>query len=266
VQPLVLQQDLIDLRKIRKIREHFVSKTTFNLLRALNSAPVHARTYKGDSHVFPSKVVAEYFASDRLTDRFIRALVANHVIQWKEILEAFEFFELTRKYVRRPSMADVCCGHGLIGVLFAMLEKEAEDVLLANTGIPKSTARLTEVAEELAPWTRAKLRVRELAVTDVDEEVAEGTSVLSSHGCGALTDQAIDLAIGTGGPVAVMPCCCHPRSPEAPDVLYRELGIKDGVDVHRTYRLNDAGYEVFWRYIPEDITPMNRIIIGKTRV
>ena len=64
------------------------------------------------------------------------------------------------------------------------------------------------------------------------------------------------------GPVAVMPCCCHPRSPDAPAVLYRELGVKDGVDIHRTYRLNDAGYAVQWKYIAEDITPMNRIIVG----
>ena len=86
--------------------------------------------------------------------------------------------------------------------------------------------------------------------------------MLSSHGCGALTDQTLDLAIAMKGHVAVMPCCCHPKRPEAPEVMYRELGVKDGVDVDRTYRLNSAGYRVLWRYIPEDITPMNRIILG----
>ena len=33
-------------------------------------------------------------------------------------------------------------------------------------------------------------------------------------------------------------------------------------DTDRTYRLHAAGYTVRWRYIPEAITPMNRVLIA----
>ena len=239
-----------------------MSKTHFSLLRALNEAPEPVRRYSGGSHVFPSRVVDQYFASERLTDRFIRGLVHGHVVKWKEILECFEFFDQTRKYLRRSSMVDVCCGHGLVGILFALLEKEVEQVGLVDRRIPASLPRVLETAIGLGPWVEEKVQFSEAAIGDLSSRIPTGTAVLSVHGCGALTDQAIDLALGAAGPVAVMPCCCHPRSPDAPEVLFRELGVKDGVDVHRTYRLNDAGYQVFWRYIPEDVTPMNRIILG----
>ena len=237
-------------------------KSTFSLLRALNHAPDAARHYRGDSHVFPSRIVAEYFTSEKLTDRFIRALVERHILQWKEILEAFEFFDQTRKYLGRRSIVDACCGHGLIGTLYAMLVEEVEDVTLADAEIPKSQSRMLEVANDLAPWTLEKITVQKRPIETLGEGSEKGAAVVSSHGCGALTDQAIDLGLSTGGPIAVMPCCCHPRHPDAPDVIFRELGIKDGVDVDRTYRMNAAGYRVLWRYIPEDIAPMNRILIG----
>lgn len=242
-----------------------MSKTHFSLLRSLNGAPEQVRAYSGGSHVFPSRLVEEYFSSGRLTDRFIRELVFGHVIKWKEILECFEFFDQTRKYLRRSSMVDVCCGHGLVGILFALLEKEVEQVRLTDTRIPASLPRVLETAIGLGAWVEEKVQFSEAAIGDLSSQIPRGTAVLSVHGCGGLTDQAIELAMGVDGPVAVMPCCCHPRSPDAPEVLYRELGVKDGVDVHRTYRLNDAGYQVLWRYIPEDVTPMNRIILGAKR-
>ena len=189
----------------------------------------------------------------------------SHILQWKEILESFEFFDQTRKYIRRPRVAEVCCGHGLIGVLYAMLEESVDEVLLTDARIPPSQAKVISAASALAPWIDGKLTVADKEITETHALVNPDTSIVSSHGCGALTDQAIDLGISTRGSVAVMPCCCHPRSPDAPEVLYRELGIKDGVDVYRTYKLHAAGRRVLWRYIPEAITPMNRILIGAAR-
>ena len=95
-----------------------MSRKKLELLTSLNRAPQQTRSYGGKSHLLPSGLLQEYFPQDRLTDRLIRQLVHGHVIRWKEILESFEFFGLARKYVRRESIADVCCGHGLTGVLF----------------------------------------------------------------------------------------------------------------------------------------------------
>lgn len=242
-----------------------MSRTTFEFLRALNGAPEEARTYGGKSHVFPGKIVGQYFNSDRLTDRLIQNLVAGHVMRWKEILESFEFYGLARKQSRRTSVVDMCCGHGLTGVLFALLEKSVERVELVDESLPPCISRVVETAIQLGPWVKEKVSVSERGIGESQSQVPMGTAVLAVHACGSLTDQVLDLAIGVAGPVAVTPCCGHPRNDEAPQVLYRELGAKDGVDVHRTYRLNDAGYEVQWRYIPESVTPMNRTILATKR-
>ncbi len=239
-----------------------MSRAGFHLLTSLNEAPLRAQSYDGKSHVFPAKIVDRYFASDRLTDRLIRRLVSDHAIKWKEILESFEFFDQTRKYLRQASVADVWCGHGLVGILYALLEEEVERVTLADTEIPPNLESALRLAAELGPWVNEKVEVLEVGIGDLGPHVPAASSVIAAHGCGRLTDDALDLAMGIGGAVAVMPCCCHPRSPEAPAVLYGELGVKDGVDVHRTYRLHEAGYRVLWKYIPEVVTPMNRIIVG----
>jgi len=141
-------------------------------------------------------------------------------------------------------MAEVCCGHGLIGTLYAMLEETVESVTLTDVTIPPSLRRVVKAATQLAPWTAEKMTIGERSIVDTGSILEKRTGVVSAHGCGALTDQAIDLALSVGGNVAVMPCCCHPKHPDAPQVLYRELGVKDGVDVHRTYRMNEAGYRV----------------------
>ena len=239
-----------------------MSRTAFHLLRSLNEAPPRARSYSGKSHVFPGKIVDRHFASVRLTDRLIRRLVRDHVIKWKEILESFEFFDQTRKQLRSATVVDVCCGHGLVGILYALLEREVERVILADSQIPPNLESTLRVAAELGPWVSDKVEVLEFGADKLSSRLPVGSSVLAAHGCGRLTDDALDLAMAVGGAVAVMPCCCHPRSLEAPAVLYGELGVKDGVDVHRTYRLHQAGYQVLWKYIPEAVTPMNRIIVG----
>jgi hypothetical protein len=242
-----------------------VSRASFSLLRSLNNAPPTVRRYRGRSHVLPARALEQYFASDRLTDRLVRELVLGQVLRWKEILECFEFFDVTRKLVGRSCMADLCCGHGLLGILFALLVEEVERVHLIDTSIPDSLERVLEVATRLGPWVEDKVMISEQDIQAAQSMLPAATGIVCAHGCGALTDQALDLALGLHGPVAAMPCCCHPRSPDAPQVLCQELGVKNGVDVHRTYRLHEAGYQVLWRYIPEDITPMNRIIVGALR-
>lgn len=59
-----------------------------------------------------------------------------------------------------------------------------------------------------------------------------------------------------------MPCCYHQTASDGPRVLRRQLGRPLSTDIHRTYRLQSAGYAIEWSAVPEAITPMNRIIIG----
>ena len=59
-----------------------------------------------------------------------------------------------------------------------------------------------------------------------------------------------------------MPCCRANALSGAPEGLRQALGEDVAYDVHRTYRMENAGYRVRWREIPEAITPMNRVLIA----
>ena len=87
-----------------------------------------------------------------------------------------------------------------------------------------------------------------------------GTSIVAVHACGVRTDACIDVALATGGHVAVMPCCYNKNGP-GPEGLGHALAT----DVHRTYRLEAAGYWVPSSLIPEVITPMNRVLVALSR-
>ena len=47
-----------------------------------------------------------------------------------------------------------------------------------------------------------------------------------------------------------------------PAALGRALGVSLATDVHRTYRLEEAGYTTRWSEVPKAITPMNRLILA----
>ena len=88
-------------------------------------------------------------------------------------------------------------------------------------------------------------------------------AIVSAHACGVLSDLCIDVAIKSGGPIAILPCC-YPRSAcEAPLSLQTQFGLETAYDIDRTYRLEAAGYRIRWGTIPSEITPMNRIVYGK---
>ena len=86
--------------------------------------------------------------------------------------------------------------------------------------------------------------------------------IVSCHGCGRLTDAALDLAIGARARVAVLPCC-H-------DHVYCETGELAGwmpadlaIDATRAARLRQERYRIWTKTIPAEVTPRNRLLIGE---
>lgn len=208
----------------------------------------------------------ETFGGTSLPDRCARALVEAYALPVKEIVESFEMFERVRDVARKPTMIDLCAGHGLLGVVFAAFERSVERVVLIDRATPKNHERVMAAMAEVAPWVKKKVERRtvdaegwEAAVKEVGEEAA----VVSAHACGELTDQVLAAAVSSRLPVAVMPCCYPWRTCPGPDVLRGALGVELAHDVDRTYRLERQGYRVLWRRIPESITKMNRIIVGR---
>lgn len=238
--------------------------TRFRMLQVFNQGEL--RAYAG-SKTRIGWNTSPHFPGDGLTDRLVRALAEERALPIKEVAEAFEFFAVVRKYLRKsPVVADLCSGHGLVGLLFAVFERRTQEVVLVDRRQPDGFALALAAARRVAPWVEPKVRFQEGKLQDVRSGLAQGSAVVAVHACGELTDLCLDVADGLGGPFAVLPCCrSHARNP-APEGLRAALGEDVAYDVDRTYRLEARGYRVRWRTIPEAITPMNRVLIGVPRV
>ena len=125
---------------------------------------------------------AEALAGATLPARLAHALAARRAIDLKEFCEAFEFFTRTRKALRKTAtrgsgsgtgtgaagaavatrvVVDLCCGHGLTGILFAVFERTLDRVLLVDQACPPAHAAIFEAACEVAPWVKDKVTFRE---------------------------------------------------------------------------------------------------------
>ncbi len=206
-------------------------------------------------------VAREVFTGDRRQDRFVRALADRRVLNTKEVLESFAFHHRVRRRVRQPEVVDLCCGHGLTGALFALLEPTVERVVLVDHRRPQSVSAVLDALAEVDAAAAAKVCVAEVPLEGAAPHVPAGAGVIGVHACGLLTDGVLDLALAAGGPVAVMPCC-YPKPRGVPPGVKEALGGPLAVDVHRSYRLQAAGLRVDWASIPSAITPMSRVLIG----
>lgn len=208
-----------------------------------------------------SKVALQVFTGDRLQDRFVRALAERRAVSLKEVLESFEFHHRVRKRVRAPVMADLCCGHGLTGFLFALMEREVQQVWCVDHQRPASFDPILEAAVEVGPWVRDKVRYVQTDVRTV--ELPGGASVIGVHACGDRTDVCLDVAERLGGAVAVMPCCHEEGAVPGLRAVARAHDPALASDIQRTYRMVGMGLDVEWLFIPQAISPKNRILVGR---
>lgn len=206
--------------------------------------------------------VLALFDGPSMPDRIARELARRRVVKMKEVFESFEFFERVRRRVRRPVMVDLCAGHGLTGVLFAAFERSVERVFLVDLVKPPSHARLMEAVGAVAPWVHDKVEFVVDHLRVARDLEPQPQSVIAVHACGVRTDRTIDVALDLGVPLAVMPCCYAQTAADAPRAMHKALGIELATDIHRTYRLEAAGYHVEWGAVPRVITDKNRVLVG----
>lgn len=233
--------------------------TRFRFLRAFE-APQVAQHAGSRARLRPRD--AERFAGDGLVERFARELAHERAVPVKELCEAGEVFMRTREDLRARVMADLCAGCGLLGVLFALFEREVEEVHLLDRAPPPSLERVLAAATRVGPWVRDKVHVHRALLRDAPRIVPEAARLVAIHACGRRTDAVLDLARERHVPVAVLPCCHPAAGNPAPPALRRALGEALALDVHRTYRLEQARFAVRWHEIPAAITPMNRLLVG----
>lgn len=233
----------------------------FRVFPDLNDLPQNQ--WLGASSKLRRNTAERFFSGERLPDKVVRLLTENRVLKIKEILENFEFFERARKTVKSPIVADLCCGHGLAGLLFGIFERSVEQVILVDKMVPESRAKLIEVLSAEFPWLGPKVREYTQSIYEEQSWNTPGAGIICAHACGVLTDRCLELAVESGGPIAVMPCCYPRKEAKAPAALVQALGEDLAFDIDRTYRLEAAGYQVKWKQIPSIITPKNRIVVAK---
>ncbi len=204
--------------------------------------------------------LVDHFSEKKMPDKVARVLGKYKLLNLKEIIESFEFFQRVRHRVSTSVIADLCCGHGLVGILFALLDRRVTDVYLVDIEFPKSSKRVEEAISELGSWVKPKIHRLTRTVKRVDEVLPPGTGVVAVHACGVRTDWSIQAALRLNGSFAVMPCCYAQQTYIGPAAIKNHLGSALSIDIQRTYQIESADCQVSWQEIPGEITPMNRII------
>jgi hypothetical protein len=148
---------------------------------------------------------------------------------------------------------------------------------LIDQSEPPSHRKLRKYLAEICPWIDNNEDTIQFIPTSLENFATiahDGSSsadddnsiVISTHACGSLTDQVLKYAVESGAAaVAVMPCCYTGTDKGVPYGIRRALGVAWSADIARSYMLNENGYHSDFHTIPEEITPMNRILIGERK-
>lgn len=199
------------------------------------------------------------FPGDGLFDRVARAVAEAGVLPRKELYEAWEVARRTRRRCRGGRVVDVAGGHGLLAHLMLLLDDTSAEALVVDPARPPSAEALA--AALVSAWPRLAGRVRYETRPLGDIDLHADDVVVSSHACGALTDQVLDAAARAAARVAVLPCC-HDAATCDPGPLRGWMDLALAVDTLRAVRLEARGYSVWTQTIPAAVTPKNRLLLG----
>jgi hypothetical protein len=199
------------------------------------------------------------FPGNTLFDRLGRTLCEAGCLPRKELYESWEVARRTRRLFRGGRVVDLGGGHGLLAHVMLLLDDTSPGAIVVDTAIPPSAQTVHEAL--VAAWPRLAGRVTFVTGEAGSAHVGSADVVVSSHGCGALTDQVIDRAVGARARVAVLPCC---HDVETCDVgsLAGWLDVALAIDVMRAVRMEAHGYRVWTQEVPPSITPKNRLLLG----
>lgn len=200
------------------------------------------------------------FEGDSLFDRIARAVCTAECLPRKELYEAWEMGRRVRRVCRGGRVVDLGGGHGLLAHVMLLLDDTSPAALVVDPSLPPSHRRLHHAL--VAVWPRLDGRVTFVDGRIEDVSATAGDGIVSCHGCGRLTDSALDLAIGARARVAVLPCChdhVHCDTGELAGWMSPDLAI----DATRAARLRQQGYRIWTKTIPAEVTPRNRLLIGE---
>ncbi len=206
------------------------------------------------------KGAARHYAGDTLFDRIGHAVCQAECVPRKELHESWQVAKRVRRRLKGERIVDLACGHGLVAMMMALLDDRASEVVAVDRRLPKSAGTVAACLHER--WPHLETRVRRVEAKLQHFDVTPDDLIVSAHACGRLTDVILDKAIEVGADVAVLPCCSSIRALDSGG-LEGWLDAELAIDVMRAARLSAAGYTVWTQTIPADITPKNRLLLGR---
>lgn len=203
------------------------------------------------------------FAGATLFDRIGRAVCEAGCLPRKELYESWEVARRTRRLFRGGRVIDIAGGHGLLAQMLLLLDDSSPGAIVVDPQPPPSADRVHDALARV--WRRLANRVSFIAEDPGGVDIRPDDLVVSCHACGALTDNAIDVAVQARARLAVLPCC---HDAEACDTggLAGWMDASLAIDATRVARLRAQGYVVRTQLIPASITPKNRLILAARTV
>jgi hypothetical protein len=199
------------------------------------------------------------FPTDTLFDRLARAVCRAGCLPRKELFEAWEVARRTRRLFRGGRVVDVAGGHGLLAHAMLLLDDSSPSAVVVDPDRPPSALTLHEALTSSWPRLAGRVSFVEDPLDGLDLHADD--VVVSSHACGALTDQVLERAVAARARVAVLPCC-HDDETCDPGPLGGWMDSALAMDAMRAVRLEQQGYRVWTQVIPASITPKNRLLLG----
>jgi SAM-dependent methyltransferase len=203
---------------------------------------------------------APHFQGETLFDRIGRTVCEADCLPRKELYESWELARRARRRFRGGRVVDLACGHGLLAHLMLVLDDTSESALAIDTRLPPSAAKIAAAMVREWPRLAGRITVEARAIEDVP--IHAGDLVVSSHACGALTDDVLTRAIAARARVVVLPCC-HEKATCDRGGVDGWVDAPLAIDMTRAARLRASGYVVYTHRIPEEITPKNRLLMGE---
>ena len=202
------------------------------------------------------------FQGQTLFDRVGRVVCRADCLPRKELFESWEIARRARRRFRGGRVVDMACGHALVAHLMLLLDDTSGSSLAVDRSIPKSAAKLGVAFVDEWPRLRNRVEIVQTALAEV--ELRQGDLVVSSHACGSLTDEILEMAMRASARVVVLPCC-HDKATGDQGGVGGWLDPAMAMDVTRAARLRGRGYDVYTQTIPEAITSKNRLLLAAPR-
>ena len=200
------------------------------------------------------------FPDDTLFHRIARGVCRAGCLPRKELYESWEVARRARRLFRGGRVVDLGAGHGLLAHIMLLLDDSSPTAMIVDRVLPPSSATIHAAMVEA--WPRLASRI--VFVSGAFDAVSlQATDiVVSSHACGALTDRVLELAVEARARVAVLPCC-HQLAGDEARALSGWLEGSLAIDVARAVRLEQHGYRIWTQSIRADVTPKNRLLLGR---